>query len=285
MKDIKNFLRGNSKLKRILILALIIGLLLSGCWTVPEPPEPNRIVYRALLVGVGDYMYYSDLQSPSLNVDRMRRIFNQCKFGIEEAEFTIIDELKDLGATKEAVLNGIVSTFANADDNDISYFYWMGHGGDRYNQVYLCPTDYNGKIESSITLNDLETTLDTISGTKVVFIEACHSGNFIEKFNDKVIEVFRQSKALNKGNYKVLTSCKGSQVCWENQGKFPYGYFNMAFHRGCQGFNADIDEDGVINLLEMRDYIEDWIRLHLCSCKNQEVQMYPDNSTFPIVEY
>lgn len=250
------------------------------------PDPPNEIVYRALLVGVGDYMYYTNLQSSRYNVKRMRDILDNCKFGEEEIEFLVIDELVDRDATKEAVLSSIISTFTDVDENDISYFYWFGHGGDKYNQAYLCPTDYNGTIESSITLEDLETTLDTILGTKVIFIEACHSGNFIERdFNSRIIDVFRNSRALNKDNYQVLTSCKGSQVCYERQGLNPYGYFNMAFHKGCKGFAADTDENRIITLLEMRDYIEEWIRNHQNSCIRPEVQMYPDDSTFPIIEY
>ena len=57
----------------------------------------------------------------------------------------------------------------------------------------------------------------------------------------------------------------------------------MAFYKGCQELMADEDEDGIIDLLEMRDYIKLWVLLHCI--QEQQVQMYPDDSTFPIVEY
>lgn len=271
-------------IKKLIIILIILALItLSGCGVIPEPPEPNKIEYRALLIGVSS----SNLMSPTYNVDRMREIFTDCRFTEEEIEFAVINELKDLDATKEAILDGIISTFAGADDNDISYFYWMGHGGDGQSEIYICPADYDGKIESSITVNELEATLDSIPGTKVVFLETCFSGNFIDKdFNDKVIDIFRQSRGLNKGNYQVLTCGRSSQLCWENNFAIPpYGFFNLAFYIGCQDLKADTDENRIISLLEMRDYIQMWMDDYAPTCIYQEPQMYPNNSTFPIIEY
>ena len=273
-------------MKRILLI-IILCIFCTGCWTVPEPP--NKVIYRALLVGVGDYLLFGstiDLISPPYNVDRIQEIFSQCKFGKEEIEFTIINELKDLDATKENILNGITSTFAGADDNDVSYFYYMGHGGVNNGIPVITPTETKFTLETEITVHELETNLSMISGTKVVFIESCYSGNFIDKgkenFNDKLIGIFTQQSIglINKEDYQVLTSCQGDQVCWE------YGqssFFCMGLYQGCQNLNADISKDGIIDLSELHKYIREWVWGH--TGKDQAVQMYPDNSTFPIVEY
>ena len=115
------------------ILIVLVCLLLVGCGIVPDPPVPNGIVYRALFVGVGDYIYYEsyDLGAPAPNTVKLKSLFSHCKFGEEETEFAIIERLVDHNATKENILNGILETFAGADDNDVSYFYYMGHGGTK----------------------------------------------------------------------------------------------------------------------------------------------------------
>lgn len=277
---------------RKIILLVFILLFLTGCWTTPPPPEPepNGIVYRALLVGVGDYMFFSsaDLTAPPYNVVRLQKAFSEFRFGENEIEFEVINTLVNFDATKENILNGILETFADADDNDVSYFYYMGHGGVKDGIPVITPTDTRFTLETSISVHELEEHLSMISGTKVVFIESCHSGNFIGKgndsFNDLVINIFsQQSKDLfNKESYQVLTSSAGDQYTWTHG---IWSYFCRALLLGCQDLDADINEDEKVDLTELHDYINEWIKQNLCSCKYQAVQIYPEDSDFTIAEY
>ncbi|MCJ7636767.1 MAG: caspase family protein, partial [Nitrososphaeraceae archaeon] len=211
---------------------------------VSDTPVEDNIVYRALLIGVGDYEnfphYYpvanetTDLPGPPYDVDRMRQTLEQCKFGLSDSAFFIINELKDWGATKTAIFEEISSTFSGADDNDISYFYFSGHGylDTGINISYLCPTDTSLAIDIStmISVDELKSALSTIPGTKVVILDSCHSGGFIGKgkgemiiskeeltsFNNEIINVFSQSQSrdlLTTNQYKVLTSCHYYQTC------------------------------------------------------------------------
>jgi len=271
--------------KLIIILAISISIILSGCG---KPPDV--VTYRAFVTGAEDYLYFStmDLTSAGYNVERLKEIFSLCKFTEDEIEFSVINTLRHKEATKKAILDGIVSTFGEADENDISYFYFMGHGGVRDGQPIFCPTDYTGAVASTITLKELETTFDKIKGTKILFFESCHSGNFIEKgnnylrnFNRLIIGSF-DTKAFNKGNYKVITSCKGEQTCWTSG---TMSYFTMGVYQGCKDLKADTDKDKIVNLSELYKYTIDWVDDHICSCKDQDAQMYPEGSTFPIVEY
>ena len=270
-----------NKIKKILIV--LVCLLLSGCWTTPPPPEPNETVYRAFLVGVEDcYIDEMDLPVAGYNVERLREIFSACKFTNSEIEFSSIDILRGSDSTKEAILEGILFNFEKANKDDISYFYFMGHGGVRDGQPILCPTDYTGCICSAITLEELETTFDMIHGTKILFLESCHSGNFIEKdFNNKVVEVFSQSDlAFNKDNYQVITSSSGSQYSWY-QGVM--SFFTMGLYQGCKDLKADTNKDKIVDFSELYEYIVNWIEQH--NTHNQDAQMYPDGSIFPIVEF
>ncbi len=276
----------------------------------------NEVAYRALCVGVGDYIQGSDndLSAPPYDVDRIGQILQQCKFGTSNATFSNINYLKDWQATKSNILQGIASIFSEADSDDVSYFYFSGHGSLVGNTSYICPADMTSFVDSVISVNELENALSSIPGTKVVFIDACHSGGFIgkgveemqiskeklESFNDEVINVFSQAEykgLLTTNEYKVLTSCHYYQECMElsavTPGDFdPFGVFTLALCAGCEyygSYPADTNLDTAVSLQEAYLYVKSYVadldtQLPDISI-TQDVQVYPDNSTFPIVEY
>ncbi|MBA7514588.1 hypothetical protein ES705_06620 [subsurface metagenome] len=276
----------------------------------------NEVVYRALCVGVGDYIQGSDndLSAPPYDVDKIRQILQQCRFSTSNTIFSNISYLKDWQATKSNILQGIASIFSGADSDDVSYFYFSGHGSLVGNTSYICPADMTSFVDSVISVNELENTLRSIPGTKVVFIDACHSGGFIgkgveemqiskeklESFNDEVINVFSQAEykgLLTTNEYKVLTSCHYYQECMElspvTPGDFdPFGVFTLALCAGCEyygSYPADTNLDTAVSLQEAYLYVKSYVadldtQLPDISI-TQDVQVYPDNSTFPIVEY
>jgi len=285
-------------------------------------PVVNPIVYRALLVGVGDYENLlpapdGDLNGPPYDVARMYYILDQCKFGSSNTVFSVInDGLIDLYATKTAILQGIASTFSGADENDISYFYFSGHGSYTgvFEVSYIFPTDVDVSIDSAISINELEMALSTIPGTKVVILDSCFSGGFIGKgkeekiiskenltsFNDEIINVFSQAQTkglLTTNQYKVLTSCHFYQACMESAphptDNNPFGYFTAALCAGC-GYNdgnyyADSDNNTKVSLNEAMEYIEYLVPIYEILYDDvdnrQDAQIYPSGSDFTIVEY
>lgn len=253
-----------------LIIVLILTTLLSGCGVVP--PIQNEITYRALLIGAGDYDgCNNDLSAPPYAVDSMEELFSRCY------DLEVLTILKDKDATRENILNEIWYTFKDAEENDVSIFYWAGHGQSKYNTFQLCPVDFltNGRI----SVTELEYWLDKISGTKIVILDACHSGGFIGK---------NISKSLNKQGYQVLTSCMGEQVCYQMPGTSfddPYMIFTRGIIEGCEEtYLADIDNDGTITITEAYNFAVDWIVNNFFHGK-QDAQIYPEGSTFPLVQY
>jgi len=267
----------------------------------------NEVVYRALCVGVGDYINYGsdgDLLAPPYDVDKIRQILQQCRFGSSNTIFSNISYLKDWQATKSSILQNISSTFSSADSNDISYFYFSGHGALVGNTSYICPADITSFANSAISVDELESALSAIPGTKVVFLDSCYSGGFIgksidetttskeklESFNDEVINIFSQAQSkglLTTNQYKVLTSCHYYQECWEIQpgDGDPFGVFTMALCEGCGysgSYPADTNLDTRVSLQEAYLYVKNWVFSYKIY---QDVQVYPNYSTFTIVEY
>ena len=311
--------RFSSKNYLISLMILISSLLLhSGCGGTTSPPiTVNETIYRALCVGVGDYILGSDndLNAPPYDVDRMSYTLSKCRFGSLNTPFSNIWYLKDWQATKSNILYNIISyCFIGADSNDISYFYFSGHGSLVGNTSYLCPADITSFVDSAISVDELENALSSIPGTKVVFIDACHSGGFIgkeveemqiskeklESFNYEVINVFSQAEykgLLTTNEYKVLTSCHSSQECMElspvTPGDFdPFGVFTLALCAGCGyygSYPADTNLDTAVSLQEAYLYVKSYVadldaQLPDISI-TQDIQIYPNNSSFAIVEY
>ena len=275
---------------------------------------PPSSVYRAYLVGVGDYKYFPDthgnvdLQAPPFDVDMMYDTLSHSGSGL-----SLINELIDLQATKEAILNGIADSFSGADEDDVSYFYFSGHGMYYSGVSYLCPTDisYYSSLNSYISTNELEAALGAVPGTKVVILDCCHSGGFIGKqieeekifsnaqeFNNNVIKVFL-SRDLTSSQYKVLTSCLSSQVCWElipAEGD-PFGLFSGVLCEGCgydyytHPYPADGNGNGEITLHEAYTYTDEQVTIIATELNdlygwniNQDTQVYPLYSDFVIIE-
>jgi hypothetical protein len=236
-------------------------------------------------------------------------VFNHCKFGTDEVVFSTPVSLKNLNATKTAIISGIASTFSGADDNDISYFYFSGHGRNSEGISYLCPTEvmYTSPLSAFISTNELESALSAIPGSKVVILDSCYSGGFIGKgdgrkiiskeelvsFNDGIINVFSQAQIrgfLTTNEYKVLTSCHSSQECLGTSPHpvdgNPFGWFSAVLCEGCgydtysHPYFADNDENNKVSLYEAYLYIESELEL-----LDQDVQIHPSGSDFTIVEH
>ena len=312
--------------KKILILLIVlIGTLslFSGCGGTTSPPITiNQTVYRACCVGVGDYINFpdshgnTDLPSPPYDINRIYYTLNKCRFGPSNTPFSEIWYITNWSATKSAILQGITNVFSEADYNDISYFYFSGHGIWKNNTSYLCPTEanYYAHMSTYISVDELETALSAIPGTKVVFLDSCHSGGFIgkgreeiivsreelESFNNKVINIFSQTQPkglLATNQYKVLTSCHYNQECMglspTTPGDFdPFGVFTMGLCEGCGysgSYPADTNLDTKVSLQEtylyVKSYVQDLSNTYPYLNITQDVQVYPDNSTFTVVEY
>lgn len=312
-------------MKKKLVIVLLLGLILisvSGCLSMIVPEE-NQVVYRAFLVGIGDYQYFTTgfLPSARFDVARMHDVLNHSSSG-----FSLINELFDLLATKSAILNGITNAFSGADENDISYFYYMGHGSSYEGVSYLCPTDSSWDFfpSSFISTNELEAALSAVPGTKVVILDCCHSGGFIGKgkgeiiiskeelksFNDEIINVFSQADSkglLTSNQYKVLTACLSSQTevaiepgegdeGWPF-GEEPFSLFGGALCEGCgydtytHPYPADGNGNGEITLQEAYIYTDERVNdaaaelyYYFDWVIDQDTQVYPLNSDFIIIE-
>ena len=255
----------------------------------PEPtPEPDAgpVTYRAVLIGNTYPGTENELCAPDddlIGMEKMLELQSDTPFAVTAK----------LNVTKSGLLSTITQALGNADHNDISLFYFNGHG------VNSTSIEYLGALYcvdgNYVTVSELRSQLDTIPGTKVVLLDCCHSGAHISKsvsssaasFNNSVIAAFSAQKRSNlaTNNYIVLTACSQTESSWERYyGKQGFGFFTYGICKGsgldfpnrkyCQMYaDAYGNNDGCISLNEAYSYARDLVLSYEAT---QNVQYYGD---------
>jgi hypothetical protein len=205
------------KIKYKIVISFIIGILI--LFLTPNSiavinlnfreydNSVNKIVnekeYRAILIGIKDYPGDFDLPY-SINeiLSFKETLLNGGNWNDQN-----IKVITDSQATKSNIYDAIDWLKSNADTNDISVFYYAGHGGRTTNNEYLLV--YNSSI-SDIELDDK---LDEINGEIVVILDCCYSGGFIEEVGER--------------DRIILTACKKDELTYQvrNLSSGIFGYF------------------------------------------------------------
>ncbi len=213
----------------------------------------------------------------------------------------------------DGIESAILSAFSGATVNDVSLFYFSGHGQNAFE------TSYHGALVGTgstyLTVARLKSILDQVPGKKVVIIDSCHSGAMIGRsadsaatvsqselkaFNSKVITAFsaqtRGTNDLANSGYYVITAAHsleeainmgydadGDGILEKQFGLFTYmltqgSGWNIATNKA-RSLSADSDSNGEITLHEAYSYAR---YKALQSNPNQTAQVYPSNSTLVI---
>lgn len=208
-------------------------------------------IYRALLIG----QTYPDIPALKLNgPENDVAAMDQCLSGFDDTPY---QTRVCTNLTADEMLDAIADTFESATAEDVSLFYYSGHGvfsDDASQQGALLGADNQG----SITASCLRSALDGVPGRKIVIIDACYSGNMIsdhmqsdallsdivlpqrknlstdadpvvtvsadnnqtvQSFADSFISAFSEKKrrSLVGDSYFVLTSAAEDEECFEDR--------------------------------------------------------------------
>lgn len=261
--------------RRLLTLALLVWLCLPL-----RPALAEGGVNRALLVGCDHFVTQEDT-SPSSenNVTRMAQALSGGAMNLE----TLVTRSTGISGPEE-LLALIRDAFADAVEGDVSYFYISTHGlweqGDPTDEMTLLLSD--GRNENGITARQLRDCFDEIPGTKVLILDACHSGAVIGKGIHAPFD-----NVFEGPDYKVICSSGGAEESWFWSGQIGdtqltgAGYFSGALVSGLSavgGYGADDNNDGVITLTELKRYL---LNHHGAST----VRVYPEEDDFAVMTY
>lgn len=159
------------RLAGIVALAMCLSLLFSSApfETASASGGDGTVTYRALLIGNATYDGGS-LRAPGYDAMHMRQLLLQQDLGGGAFGPSDIFLLND--ATELQIMAAIENDLAaRADGDDVTYFYYSGHGSFDGSSSYIV-----GAEMSLIGVDELKQALDRVQGRKVVFIDSCYAG-------------------------------------------------------------------------------------------------------------
>ena len=194
--------------------------------------------------------------------------------------------------------SAIRTTFAAADDNDVSLFYFFGHGNPTkqiFEETGAMVTVEGGGRTYEVLTSELAAWLDEVPGTVIVFLDCCGSGASIlengavsapdgaeaARFSELAVRAFAEREAaapnvgeLRRGKYIVLTSTtydKPGVADWDG------GKFTTALKNGVIGsMPADANGDSKVSLHELYLYVSGAVDERQSPCE------YPADSSYVI---
>ena len=253
-------------------------------------------VCRALIIGQTYSGTVDALYGTANDARAMRFCLSQMKNRHYEIDMSI-------NLSAQGILDAISSSFEEAGEDDISLFFYSGHG------------DIGGKLVGNdlemITPSQLRAALDRIPGRKIIIVDACYSGSLIEdvgagsslsvssadlfpqNFTESFTSAFRprlRSAFGGTSQYYVMTAARADQTSEEDSiysggSSRNMGFFTYSLCRGCgwdgvafasTDMAADVNEDGAITWAEAFEYTTASV-LHFTD--EQQAVVYPQNCT------
>ncbi len=261
--------------------------------------------YRALIIGQGYSSWSSNRLPGCLNDAKgMKAMLGS----MTNPKYRPFDVKLRNDLTSSEILQEIKNSFQRAKAGDVSVFYYSGHGTSSGSMCGI-NSEYGYDY---VTVDQLRQALDAVPGKKIVIMDCCYSGQYINKglgddvvfvhdkesadaFNTNIVNGFSSTTAranLATSNYYVLTACSKYQTSAElissttRFGAFTYtllwgsGYdeIDKTFLSSMQ---ADTNKNGKLTLQELYKYtfanvndLGDMVGF------TQSVQVYPLNSSF-----
>ena len=141
------------------------------------------ITYRAVVIGNTYPGTENELNGPQYCIDSMEDMLKTLKVPYSKV-------LKLLNPTKKNMEKAVDKVFGEADEDDLTLFYYSGHGavaakGSFSSQLYydgaLCLLDKSGKKIEYYAVSELKELFDKYQGKKALILDSCGSGAFIQR--------------------------------------------------------------------------------------------------------
>ncbi|MES0880538.1 caspase family protein [Roseibium sp. SCP14] len=135
-------------------------------------------------------------------------------------------------------------------DEDMTLIFFAGHGVNLGEEYYFVPTDGERRSEdrwrtrSLVSWQFLREVLEYTKGTRLLFLDTCHSGN---AYNSRLVKDTADARVV------VFSAAKSNQYALETSEK-KHGLFTYSLINGLKG-EADLYKDQSIRLLELATYV------------------------------
>lgn len=284
MAIVQNFNLDGMKHKSILLIA-ICSLLLSAASKSLDaqamslgPTSVSDGDIYALIIGISDYKHVNDLQF----AHRDAKIF--ADYLQSTAGGSVPKDNIRLLTNEQATIANIYMAKQwleeSAQKDDLVFFYFAGHGdveSSLYKLGFLLAYDtpeenyFNNAVRIE-DFNIMANTLSVVNEAKVILItDACHSGKLAGSDNRGNQLVGDQLSTVSSSEVRIA-SCAAEELSQEDEywgggrGAFSYHLVN-----GLKGLADDPDdEDGIITLFELEDYLEKNVMKEVFKVKRED---------------
>jgi len=172
--------------------------------------------------------------------------------------------LTDAQATREAVLDGLEWLERNTTQHDVAMVFLSGHGDNdaRNGNYYFMPVNFDlDRLKSTaIAQSDILSTVQTLAGKALFFVDSCHSGNVLggraRALPTDVNALVNELSSAENGAV-VFAASSGRQVAIERD-EWGNGAFTKAVVEGLNGKAAAGGSRITVNMLDL--YISERVK-------------------------
>jgi len=171
--------------------------------------------------------------------------------------------LTDDKANRDDVLDGLEWIRTQTTSLDVAMVLLSGHGvNDRSGTYYFLPHDANVEklLRTGISMEDIKTTIDSLAGKTLFFIDTCHSGNVLggRKGDQADINGLVNELASAENGAIVFAASTGTQYSIEDPA-WSNGAFTKALVEGIDGqAGVGTSRRITVNMLEL--YISERVK-------------------------
>lgn len=198
--------------------------------------------------------------------------------------------LTDAEATRDSVLDALEWLQRQVTQHDVGMLFLSGHGlNDANAGYYYLPVnaDPDKLKRSGVAMSDIRSTLSSLAGKAVFFIDTCHSGNVLggnqrKAVNNDLTGVINELSSAENG-VVVFSSSTGKQYSLENP-SWGNGAFTKAVLEGLRG-GADYQQSGRVTFKMLDLFVSERVK-QLTDGKQSPVTQAPGGvPDFPIAAH
>ena len=282
--------------KKYLIFCLLVCLLLGSCEFVTQEQSDSAGAVHALLVGLSyDGTDYNTLSGTIPDVVSMdKTLFRLCSDTQREYLPVLMEQDSSYNnpsvetfPTKAHVLEQVDYLKSNAADNDLTIFFYSGHGlpsTDTEKNGALCLINSKNKLEC-LYLPDLLDKINAIPGKKLIILDSCYSGNLVDLYGvtactdistSDIFASYFSDASYGLTDLFLMTASTSETISYDND--HGHGSFSLALLQAL-GWESDDTIKTAVALLDDKITIDSLYAYVLENCNYRLFQHVTVNGT------
>jgi WD40 repeat protein len=231
-----------------------------GVTAVPSQEQEFTAKPKLYVLAVGESNYQKSelkLGFPAKDAKDFADAMSRQKGGLYRD--VVVKVLPD--APKDDIEDGLDWLQHQVTSRDVGMLFLAGHGvNDSTNVYYFLPAnvDLDHLKKTGVVFSDIKTTMESIAGKAVMFVDTCHSGNIMGTRRGDINGIVNELSSAENG-VVVFAASTGKQYSLENA-EWQNGAFTKALVEGVGGRAAYVRGSGKITINMLDVYISERVK-------------------------